>query len=248
MNILDSLFAQLGLTYTVILFCALSFLIGSLPFGLWIGLLKGVDIRTVGSKNIGATNVLRVLGPGPGSLAFLLDVGKGVVGVALARELTHHIFWIPGVYSIPDGLYGLQMPHLVLIGLCAVLGHTFSPFLRFKGGKGIATTLGILIALSWPVAVVGFSTWVIFVALTRYVSLSSLLAAISLPIASYLILHGEARTWMIGMTAVLFVLVTIRHRANIQRLLNGTESKFGQRAASPVEPPAPAPSSDEVSS
>ena len=209
--------------------CALiSFLIGSLPFGLWVGLARGIDIRTLGSKNIGTTNVLRVLGPGPGTLVFLLDTLKGAPVVTAARLL-----WPPTALS--GDAVQLTMPYLVLIGLCAVLGHTFSPFLRFKGGKGIATSLGILLALSWQVGLIGLAVWVAIVALTRYVSLASLLAALSLPFASFFLLRGIDQIWMLGLTFTLFVLVTIKHRANIQRLLEGTEAKFGQRVAVPAE-------------
>ena len=205
-----------------VLGCALiSYFIGSLPFGLWIGLWwKGIDIRTLGSKNIGTTNVLRVLGPGPGLVVFLLDTAKGAVGVLLAHRC--------GVSPRE------AMPMLVLIGLCAVLGHTFSPFLRFNGGKGIATSLGVLLALGWQVGLIGLAVWIMMVALTRYVSLASLVATLCLPFAAYFTLSGVAQTWMIGLGALLFILVTIKHRPNIQRLLAGTESKFGQRVAVPA--------------
>jgi len=211
------------LPYFVALSALISYFIGSLPFGLWVGLAKGVDIRTLGSKNIGATNVLRVLGPGAGALVFALDTLKGAAMVIVLR-----IFW-PGPAGMPD---------MVFVGLCAVLGHTFSPLLRFKGGKGIATSLGVLLALSWQVALFGLGVWIVVVALTRYVSLASLLTALSLPFASYFRLKGEDRVWMLGLTITLLVLVTVKHRANIGRLLAGTESKFGQRVtetAPPVE-------------
>jgi len=208
-----------------------SYLIGSLPFGLWVGLAKGVDIRTLGSKNIGATNVLRVLGPGAGLLVMLLDTLKGIAGILIARQFQ---FEPSGIYTVIFSA-PIRMPFLVIIGLCAVLGHTFSPFLKFKGGKGIATSLGILLALSWQVGLIGLGIWILLVAVTRYVSLASLLAALSLPISSYLLLKGDDRTWMLGLTIALLILVTLKHRANIGRLLSGTEAKFGQRVAAPVE-------------
>lgn len=200
----------------LLLACVISFLIGALPFGLWVGLLKGVDIRTLGSKNIGATNVLRVLGPAAGLTVFVLDTLKGAAGILLA------------VFVL---LPGLAFPWQVLIGFCAVLGHTFSPFLRFKGGKGVATTLGILLALSWPVGLTTLAVWIIVVALTRYVSLASIVAGISLPISSWFFLPHPARIWMAAMTLTLAILVIIKHRENIKRLLAGTEAKFGQRVA-----------------
>lgn len=206
---------------------AISYLIGSLPFGLWVGLLwKGVDIRTLGSKNIGATNVLRVLGPGPASVAFLLDTAKGAAGILLTDAVIR--IW-----------FGQRppLPALMCIGLVAILGHTFSLFLRFKGGKGVATSLGVLLALCPWVALVGLVTWIAFVAATRYVSLASLAAAFSLPFAAHFTIGPAGdRLWMIGMGVALFVLVTVKHRANIQRLLAGTESKIGQRVA-PLDSP-----------
>jgi len=220
------LLGQENLPLTVLMCVLVSYGIGSMPFGLWIGLLwKGIDIRTLGSKNIGATNVLRVLGPGPGITVFLLDTLKGAVGVLLAYQL--------GVTT------QLAMPFLVLIGLCAVLGHTFSPFLRFSGGKGIATSLGVLLALGWQVGLIGLGVWIIVVSLTRFVSLASLIAALSLVFAAYFTLHGAQQTWMMGLCVLLFILVTVKHRPNIQRLLAGTEAKLGQRAPA-AESPVPA--------
>ena len=213
------------LAYRIVGCCLVSYLVGALPFGLWIGLWwKGVDIRTLGSKNIGATNVLRVLGPAAGGTVFLLDTAKGLVGVRLAMLL-----------GLPMEPY---MPFLVLIGICAVLGHSFSPFLGFKGGKGIATSLGVLLALSPPVGGIGLGVWVLFTAVTRYVSIGSLAAAVSLAFAAYYTMTGRPRDWMIGMCVVMCVLATLKHIPNIKRLLAGTEPKFGQRAAG--ESPVPA--------
>jgi len=226
-------FSLAYLPYLIAGLALVSYLIGSLPFGLWVGLAKDVDIRTLGSKNIGATNVLRVLGPRAGALVMLLDVLKGVAGILIARQF-HYVELAFGSLNFRHIIFPL--PYLVLIGLCAVLGHSFSPFLKFKGGKGIATSLGILLALSWQVALIGLGIWILFVAVTRYVSLASLLAALSLPISSYFLLRGEDRVWMLGLTIALLVLVTVKHRANIGRLLNGAEPKFGQR----VKEPAPA--------
>jgi len=200
--------------YYIVLACLLSYLFGSLPFGLWIGLVwKKVDVRTLGSKNIGATNVLRVLGPGPAALSFALDVLKGAVGVILMR-----------VY-LPQA----EFHWLVLVGLCAVLGHTFSIFLGFKGGKGIATSLGLFLALSWPVALGALAVWLVITAITRYVSLASVLAALALPFISYFLLQPPERTWMLLITTLLAVLVTVKHLPNIKRLLAGTEAKIGQK-------------------
>lgn len=204
----------------LLLCCVVSYLIGSLPFGLWIGLLwKHVDIRTLGSKNIGATNVLRVLGPGPGITVCVLDTAKGAAGIVLARILFSHVLRTDA-----------PLPLLILIGFLAILGHTFSAFLRFKGGKGVATTLGVLLALSPFVAGVGLLVWLVLVAATRYVSLASIAAGISLPFAAYFDPDLKSdRWWMVGLCIALAILVTVKHRTNIQRLLAGTEPKIGQR-------------------
>ncbi|MHB9027056.1 MAG: glycerol-3-phosphate 1-O-acyltransferase PlsY [Armatimonadota bacterium] len=213
----------------IIGFCLLSYLIGSLPFGLWIGLLRGVDIRTLGSKNIGATNVLRVLGPIPGSFAFILDTLKGVAGVTLAM-----VVWplVPQLHQTMPGPDSLLMPYKILIGVSAILGHTFSAFLRFKGGKGVATSFGVLLALNYPVAVVGLITWIVMLMLTRTVSIASLTASYSLPFGSYFALMNADRGdrhWMIGLGVLLSVLVTVKHRGNIRRILAGTEPRIGEK-------------------
>ncbi|HEY3416963.1 MAG TPA: glycerol-3-phosphate 1-O-acyltransferase PlsY [Armatimonadota bacterium] len=212
----------------IIGFCLVSYFVGALPFGLWIGLLRGVDIRTLGSKNIGATNVLRVLGPVAGSFAFVLDTLKGVCGVALARLL-----W-PQLTAWHQTLPNITMPYLILIGVFAILGHTFSIFLRFKGGKGVATSFGVLLALNYPVAIVALITWIVMLVITRMVSVASLTAAYSLPFGAYFALAGAERgdrQWMLGLGALLAVLVTVKHRSNIKRILAGTESRISERVS-----------------
>jgi len=194
--------------------CVVSYIVGSFPFGLWVGQLwKGVDIRTLGSKNIGATNVLRVLGPGPGALVFLLDTLKGCVGVALAYKL------IPNAHFL---VY-------IIVGFLGIAGHIFSIFLRFKGGKGVATSFGALLALSYPMALITLAAWVIILAVTRYVSVAALSAGLILPFAAYFTVPPPGKIWMVGLSIALCILVTVKHWANILRLRNGTESKIGQR-------------------
>ncbi len=193
--------------------CAVAFWIGALPFGYWVARLRGVDIRKVGSGNIGATNVFRSLGAKAGITVLILDALKG---------------WLPtfGVmrFSAGDDLAG------VLVGVSAILGHTFSPFLGFKGGKGIATGLGALLALSPPIVGVAFPIWLVVFLLTRWVSLASLTAALSVPIASHLLgLSPYTTAILAGAVAVVFW----KHRANIQRLLRGEEPKLQLRSPKP---------------
>lgn len=212
---------------TLVVFCCIvSYLLGALPFGVWIGQWwKGIDIRTLGSQNIGATNVYRVLGPGPGITVFLLDTVKG-----LAIPVGALLLW-PALAAFHTNVPDLTMPYRIAIGLCAIFGHTFSPFLRFKGGKAVATSGGVLLALNPWVALIALLAFVLVVAVTRYVSLGSMIAALTLPFTSVFVLSGTDRLWMLGLSMVLAVLVTVRHRANIQRLLNHTEAKIGQRTA-----------------
>jgi len=209
--------------FTIVLVLG-SYLIGSLPFGLWIGLAwKHVDIREQGSKNIGATNAFRVLGSGPASVVFVLDAGKGIAAILLGHYLES-----VGI------IHGLTMPLFILIGISAVLGHSFSPFLGFKGGKGVSTSLGMLLALSWLVAAIALLSWLIMLAITRYVSVASVVAAFVLPFAADLCLQGDERVWMIGLGVTLALLVAVKHYGNLQRLLAGTEPRIGQQMP-PVE-------------
>ena len=214
------------MTFSILLCCLLSYLCGALPFGLWVGLWwKGVDIRQLGSNNIGATNVLRVLGRGPGVTVLLLDTLKGMAGILLARVLLPYaqtsgsMIWLP-----------------ILIGFLAIIGHTFSIFLRLKGGKGVSTTLGALFALNWQLALLAIVIWLLLVAITRYVSVGSMVAGAALPFGAYFLLRAQPaeRWWMVGLGVVAAVLVIIKHRGNIQRLLAGTEAKIGQRVNVPT--------------
>jgi len=135
----------------------IAYFVGSLPIGLAVGkLVRGIDVRDFGSGNIGASNVWRTLGPVWGIVVFALDVCKGLGPTLLARHQPHAPGWLP-----------------VAAGVAAVLGHNFSPFLRFKGGKGVATTLGVAFGLSWAAALVGFAVWGICLAVTRYISVAS---------------------------------------------------------------------------
>lgn len=191
-----------------LLLCAGAFLLGAIPFGYLAGRMRGVDLRQHGSGNIGATNVLRVLGVVPGILVLLLDVLKGYVPVLLAHRLA------------------LDAWGTMAAGLLAILGHTFSPFLRFRGGKGIATSLGVLLGLSPPVAGASLLTFLVVVLLTRTVSLGSLVAAFTQAALFWVLPHPPPYR-LLGLLAALFVF--IKHWPNIQRLRSGTESKIGRK-------------------
>lgn len=193
------------MTVDHLLFILGAYLVGAIPFGVLVARARGVDIMKVGSGNTGATNVWRTLGKGPGLVVFALDVAKGLIPAAFA---TQH-------FGRAD--VGLGM------GLVAVLGHSFSPFLKFKGGKGIATGLGALIGSAPMVALCGFATFMVVLLATRYVSLGSMVAAASLLVWGWI--FGSKPLVMAGL-AVIATFVIVRHRPNIVRLREGTESKF----------------------
>jgi len=201
----------------LLLICIAAFFLGAIPFGFLAGKLQGKDIRTLGSGNIGATNAFRELGLKAGLTVFLLDAMKG---------------FLP-IFGATQAMPGLGDGWRVGIGLAAILGHIYSPFVRFKGGKGAATALGVLIALSPVVALITFLVFVVVVSLTRYVSLGSILGAVAEIAVFWLVIPSSSLFLkLFGTIAGLFVIV--RHRANISRLLAGTESKVGQKkAASP---------------
>ena len=190
------------MSWTTVAAALLSYFIGALPFSAWVASGRGVNIRKVGSGNPGATNVARALGVGWGILSFLLDAGKGVAAVALT-----------GALDAPLALSGL-----------AVVGHNWSPFLRLSGGKGVATTLGLLLPISWPAALCTMGLWASLMALTRKVSLSSILALLASP--AILWLWGGTGA-LVGLFAALGALSLWRHRQNIQRLWRGQELPFG---------------------
>jgi glycerol-3-phosphate acyltransferase PlsY len=203
-----------------------AYLLGSAPFGLWIARLHGVDLRKVGSGNIGATNVIRALGRKWGIFCFVLDVLKGFVPMILIPLLR-----LGGSEPTAGHLLGW-----LAMGTAAILGHIFPIYLKFKGGKGVATSLGVVLGL-WPYFTVcglaAFIVWLITVRIWRYVSLASILAAGAFPILLLIaILFLEDwtfdRLWPLFLVAVpMPLLVIFRHRANIQRLIAGTENKIG---------------------
>ncbi len=195
---------------------------GSLPFGYLVARAKGVNIFEVGSKAPGATNVRRVLGHGAGNLVMALDVAKGALAVGWIVLLA----WWCGAGSpyTPEQIEGAEIIGLV----AAMLGHAFSCFTRFKGGKSVATGGGGFLVLFPLGALVALAVFGVVLALFRYVSLASMVAALSLPVAAYFLRQSPM---LIGVSAAVAVFIVIRHRANIARLLAGTENKVGQKKA-----------------
>jgi len=204
--------------YSVLISVAIGYLLGSIPSGFLVGKCRGIDIRQHGSGNIGATNVVRTLGRNWGSLVFFLDVLKGIVAVKLAMSgLAYAGFSSP----LPADQLG------ILAGFGCFLGHCFPVWLGFKGGKGVATGAGILIGLTFWTAAIGLTIWVIVYYSSRYVSLASIVAALSLPLIYWGIERALSATfWFI---VVISALAIWRHRTNIQRLLAGTESRFEKK-------------------
>ncbi len=189
----------------ITLVCLFAYLLGSIPFGVLLAKLKHVDLRQHGSGNIGATNVARTLGKTAGILTLLGDCGKGYLAPWVASLLL-------------DTHWGIAMA-----GLMAFLGHIFSVFLKFKGGKGVATGLGVFLYLMPEAGLSSIVVFVISLAFTRYVSVSSILAAISIP---WLGIYFNASGPPVYVATVAAIITTIRHHENIQRLIDGTESKF----------------------
>lgn len=189
----------------MILWAIFGYLLGSVPFGLVIARALGLgDLRQIGSGNIGATNVLRT-GNKPAALAtLLLDSGKGAIAVLLARH------------------FGGESAALVA-GAAAFLGHCYPVWLRFRGGKGVATFLGTLVALNWPLGLIACATWAATAAISRISSLSALMAAALAPVFAW----GMGRTDIAATAAFMAILIFVRHRANIARLLDGSEPRIG---------------------
>jgi glycerol-3-phosphate acyltransferase PlsY len=197
------------------------YICGATPFGYLAGKLKGIDIRRHGSGNIGATNAIRVLGKGIGIPVFILDMLKGWLPVFAAKA------WLANNGASLEMISAAA----VAAGFTAVLGHMFTFWLHFKGGKGVATMAGVLIGLE-PLAMLGgLAAWLVVLFLTRYVSLASLASAIGVP-ASMALLMMSRRQWdwiMLALGLAVMVLVFLRHRSNISRLLAGTEPKMGRK-------------------
>lgn len=189
---------------------------GSLPWGLWLGrALRGVDVRTLGSGNLGATNVYRELGPGIGVATLLLDVVKGVLPVAV----------VPGL-AFAAAFPGGREWCTITVGFAAVAGHVWTFLAGFRGGKGVATTAGVLLALA-PKAFAAFAVvFALALASTRYVSLGSVLGSVAFTLALAAWTPGGVRSPRFALGALLAAVVVLRHRENLQRLVRGTERRF----------------------
>lgn len=200
-------------TLIPILAMILAYLVGSIPFGLIIGKLKGIDIREKGSHNIGATNVFRTIGPWYGGLVFLLDALKSAI----------FIIFFKYIFLWNDPFFTLQIHPLIYGGL-AILGHLFPIYLKFKGGKGISCFAGVMLSYSIPISLIALFTFIIVLFITKIVSISSILSSLSLIIAYFII--GKTDFYLLGFISIMFILVIIKHRSNIVRLFKGTENKI----------------------
>jgi glycerol-3-phosphate acyltransferase PlsY len=201
----------------------LCYLIGSIPIGFLVAKGKGIDIRKVGSGNIGATNVIRTLGKRVGMGVLFGDILKGWLAVAVIAEAVY-IFWGQPIIDLETRPNHTALQ--IMAGVAAILGHNFTCWLGFKGGKGVATTGGVLIAWMPITFLVVIGIWAVVFFITRYVSLGSIVAAMALPIAAWQL---NGRKEMIIISGVVGALVIFQHRTNIRRLLTGTEIRFERK-------------------
>lgn len=200
---------------------AIGYVCGSIPFGLWIGKLwRGVDVRTLGSGNLGATNVYRSLGPGPGIVTLLLDIAKGALPVWLAPSL-------PIAASFPGG----RDLAALAVALAAVAGHVWTFLAGFRGGKGVATTVGVLLALAPAAFAVFVAVFVLAVAITRYISVGSMLGSLAFAVTLAMTDTRGARSPRVWFGVLLAALVIVRHLDNLKRLSKGEERRFSLRKA-----------------
>ncbi len=207
-----------------------AYLLGSIPTGYLVGRARGVDLRQAGSGNIGATNALRVLGKPAGIFVLIVDALKGVLAATVVPRLAWQNF---ATSATSDATAGMPVWLPILAGIAAVLGHNFTVWLRFRGGKGVATSAGVLLGvLPLPFLMV-LAVFLLALAITRVVSLSSLVAAAALPPAAW---WSSRQPLLLAFAVALSGLIFVRHRANIRRILAGTEPRLGQKAASPPGP------------
>ncbi len=234
----------------------LGYLLGSFPTGYLVGRAHGIDIREHGSKNMGATNVVRVLGKKPGYLVFICDAVKGLLAVFLGDLVVRQIVLmrIHAVFGSmtfdmlkPETVQSIRLEIAqsaafggIFAGLACILGHNFPVWLRFKGGKGVATTVGVLLGLMPGAVGASAVVWTVTYFTTRYVSLASLLGAAVLPVAVWWLTMRQGSLggppWLFYFSLLATALIFWRHRANIGRLLNGTEARFARKPSPPPEP------------
>jgi acyl phosphate:glycerol-3-phosphate acyltransferase len=194
-----------------------AYLLGSIPVGyVLVSIFRRKDIRTRGSGNIGATNVLRSEGKGLGAATFALDVVKGAAAVLLGALVV-----APVLPMVP------QRNVEAFAALCAVLGHMFPVWLRFRGGKGVATGFGVFLVAAPAAALAAITVFAIIFAITRYVSLGSILGAGSFPVFAYFMVHGQKPAFFVAVQAIVALLIIVKHHPNIRRLLSGNEHRFG---------------------
>jgi len=198
----------------------LGYLIGAIPFGVIVGrLTRGIDVREYGSGSTGMTNVLRTVGTGAGVLVFLADVAKGAAAVALA--------WL--IFDTSSSTFAWGQ---VAGGCAAVIGHSWPLYIGFRGGRGVATGFGALLVISWPVSLISLAIFLLVVTLSHYVSLGSMLAALTMLIGIILFIASDREPFASLIYALVIAPVIIfRHRGNIQRLLTGTEPKLGRKVS-----------------
>lgn len=198
-----------------------AYLLGSIPTGYLVAKGRGLDIRTVGSGNIGATNVFRILGRPAGIFVLAVDALKGFVSCYYVGRLVYRVLVGPLEEEAPVHDY-LE----IMGGLLAILGHNYTCWLKFKGGKGIATSAGVVLALLPAALAVSLGVWLMTFAVSRYVSVASIAGAFVLPFAAWWLVRSPR---LVVAAAVIGVLAIYKHRSNIQRLMNGTENRFGKK-------------------
>jgi glycerol-3-phosphate acyltransferase PlsY len=197
-----------------------AYLLGAMPWGLWIGLVRGVDVRKQGSGNLGATNVYRLLGPGLGVLVLVLDAAKGALAVLWGGHG-------PAAASFPGGPAWAAL----VAGMTAILGHMLSVFARFRGGRGVATTIGVFLALAPWAMLIGLGAFVVAFAFTRRVSVGSLALAVVFPVGVLLTVPGPSRTRLFVLALITALLIIVRHIPNIRRLARGQERALDLRGS-----------------
>ncbi|MCX8059243.1 MAG: glycerol-3-phosphate 1-O-acyltransferase PlsY [Spirochaetes bacterium] len=204
------MFLQFTLLFICIIF---SYLIGAIPTGYIIGKIKGIDIRKEGSGNIGATNTLRVLGPIFGAIVLFIDISKSFLTLIILKN----IYLLININLVPQNYF------LILCAFFILIGNIFNPFLKFKGGKGVATTVGIFLFLNSFIVLIGLLIFVLTVILTKYVSLGSIISSFAVSLLSIFLFKD---IFLIIFTFLVFFIILWRHKENIKRLINGKENKI----------------------